>query len=215
MLNNDYNTWYLSCSLSHMSNCSNIDKRAFNIILHINDKSCWQSLSCDIHDLLKTLLSKSKKKIPLKYTPSIISSLDFEGSKKGIISNKSPHIHILAVLGQPLAESQLTDVIKKLNEFLIKHPNLNRTFKNPIVIDVFKIKTNASLRDQYLNIIDYNRKSRLGNDSEVLVLPYQDIIISDNDLFEKIKKVLLERTKSITKDLNDNSQLHKYFSKAV
>lgn len=219
MTNNSINDWYLSTALSHMSNYSNIDKRTLYLTFHLVKGCCKDRVSRDVYNFIKKVLRKGKTRLPLKFAPAMISSLDYEGSKEGRYTTHNPHIHMLAVAGQPLAAGQLETLINQLYSFLNKHPDVNKSFKNPIKITAFEVRPKHPIIEQFRNIIDYNRKGRLGDDREfALVLPYHDIMdnkTASNDNLEPLKKKLENRSESIRKDFGDVKQLHKYYSKAV
>jgi len=149
------------------------------------------------------------------YSPSLISSLDFEGSKEGVYSTRSPHIHALAVLGRAVSERDFLRIQTLITEYL---KNNNFIVSNSVYITRFTIydknKTNKDTTEQLLNVIDYNRKQRLGDDRNVIVLPYHDIMSeNDNEKNVKLKELLSYKTNKISSEINDKNKRHLYFSR--
>jgi hypothetical protein len=201
-----------------MSNVSDLDKRAIYITFHIRTDTAFTQISYELHRYLKQLTSKPTKAVPLKYTPGLISALDFADSKEGLYTTRDPHIHAVAVLGQPISERDCLVMIQAISDFL----NSNHFVKTHSVhikqFEIFKKKKTNKADEtstyQMLNLIDYNRKKRLGDDREVIVLPYQDIMYEpDNDNSIKLKDHCYARSNQILTEIQDPQKQHRYFSK--
>lgn len=203
-----------------MSNKSNIDKRTINITIHLKSERDWKSVTYEVHEYLKAITTKTGKKLPLKYTPSLISSLDFEGSRAGISSNQCPHLHIVAMLASPPSEGSLSDIVFKLNQSINANIKVNLKNKNAVQIRTFEDRGAFSRKEQITNIIDYNRKSELNKNNwlkedNVLVLPYYDIMTSSNDNLLSIKSKLKSESDAIYKNIGDVTKHHLYFSQSA
>jgi len=132
MNNNYYDDWYLSTALSHMKNTSRIDKRCLYLTVHLKDKNTFERFNFELFDFIKSIFSKGK--LHLDNYPSFISSLDFEGSKSGIISNKLPHAHILLFFPQENSEGDKRAYIDAISRFLENNNHLDRSVKDCIEI---------------------------------------------------------------------------------
>lgn len=194
-----------------MSYKRDIDKRSISITFHISDSSLFEKITYDLFNFIKLISTKDNKKIPLKYTPSILSTLDNKGSKEGNYTNRDPHIHALAVLGQLVSHGDCIKIMDKIKCYLEDHPNVDR---RSVYITMFENRSKSSIVYQLLNIIDYNRKKLLGDDRPVLILPHNEIMGADNDNQSTIMKTRLEKNiESISNDFKDKTKHHLYFSK--
>lgn len=208
---NIYDNWYLSIAISHMKDKSCIDEKCLYVTFHIENENDFEKINYEIHNYLKNIVKINK--LPLGRQPSIISSLDFESSKNGFFSSKAPHIHMLVFFAERSGEAVLTEYEVKIVEFLKNSPGISQKGTSPIQVTKFDNRGYKPLNEQLLNVLNYNRKSRLGDDRKVMVLPYYDIMASNkNDLL----KDRLEKSAGIVRtNLNDPSKHHFYYSKAV
>ncbi len=206
-----YSEWYLSTALCHMNNKSRIDKKCLYVTVHLKDKNLFENFNYELFDFLKSLISKGK--LHLKNYPSLISCLDFEGSKSGILSNKLPHAHILLFFPQENSEGDKRAYIKEISRFLENNNYLDRSIKDCIQISSFENKAGEGLHHQMTNVINYSRKARMSDEREVMVLPYREII--ESDCFERIKNKMVESAELIRKNLCDNGMRHLFYSKRV
>ena len=210
--NNQMNIWNLSQTVSHMKSVKDLDKRSLFITVHLNDVPNFEALSRIIHNFSKQFLEDNK--LPLCKVPGLFSSLDFEGSKKGVVSEKFPHIHALLVFAQQHPEGVINEFIEQLSDFLNQHPLVDTSFKAPVQITRFEDRKayKRKKKDQIENLIDYCRKNRLSDkrDAKTLVLPYEDIIALDSLSSEKIAKYARHHFDEIS----SNKNMHDYYSYA-
>lgn len=210
--NNQMNIWNLSQTISHMKSVKNLDKRSLFITVHLKDALNFEKLTRIIHKFSKQFLEEDK--LPLCKAPGLFSSLDFEDSKKGIISEKFPHIHALLVVAQQHPEGVIDEFIKQLSDFLNQHPLVDTSFKTPVEIARFEDRTRyqRKKKDQIENLIDYCRKNRLSDkrDAKTLVLPYEDIIALENLSSNKIAN----SARNHFDNFNTNKNMQDYYSSA-
>jgi len=131
----------------------------------------------------------------------------------GIHSTKSPHIHMLIFFAEQSGKATLNKYANRIIQILNDHPMVSQAGLSPIDVRKFENDGNKDLNEQILNIINYNRKARLGDDREIMVLPYQDIMLSNDN--ETLKQRLKKSSATIRTHLNDKSKHHLYYSKAV
>lgn len=188
--NNLMNIWNLSQTIAHMKSVKDLDRRCLFITVHLKDSSAFESLNRTIWEFTKIYFVSDRH--ALKRNPGLFSSLDFEGSKKGNITQKFPHIHSVLVFAKQTPEGVIDNFIMELSDFLGKHPLVDSSFKTPVLINRFenRTKNNIKKKDQIENLIDYCKKSSLVDkrDTKTVVLPYEDIIGLDNKLSDKIAR---------------------------
>jgi len=194
-----------------MKDKSYIDERCLYVTFHLTNSNNFDEINYELHSFLKNIVKKNK--LPLCRQPSIISSLDFENSKMGVCSTKDPHIHMLVFFAERNGAAAFNEYEVKIVEFLKNNSKVSQKGTSPIQVTKFDNRGYKSLNEQLLNVLNYNRKSRLGDDRRVMVLPYYDIMASNkNDLL----KDRLEKSAGIVlTNLNDQSKHHFYYSKAV
>lgn len=208
LIYNDYvSPWCISRAICHMKSTKYIDQKCIYLTIHLKDDKDFEKATYSIHEFLKSLFDK--KNLPLRKVPGIISSLDYEGSKFGRVSNRSPHIHAVIYL----AKQDTVGVIDMLESFLKGHDLISNSTKNPIKITIFENWFGMSLNDQSINIINYNRKARMDDDyyRKNLVLPYDDIIVDQSKKLT-IDRLVIKQHK-IYNDLTKNLGLQNYYSK--
>jgi len=120
---------------------------------------------------------------------------------------------MLVFFAQRNGEAAFNEYEAQIVEFLKNHPRVSQKGASPIQVTKFDNWGYKPLNEQLLNILNYNRKSRLGDDRNVMVLPYYEIITSNkNDLL----KDRLEKSAGIVcANLTNQNMHHLYFSKAV
>lgn len=211
MSKNIYDNWYLSTAICHMKDMSYIDKKCLYVTFHIRNVNDFEKINYEFHEHLKYIVKINK--LNLDRQPSIISSLDFENSKMGFFSKKDPHIHMLVFFAERNGEAVFNEYEVKIVEFLKNSPRVSQKGMSPIQITKFDNRGYKTLNEQLLNVLNYNRKSRLGDDRTVMVLPYYDIMASNKN--EPLKMRLEKSADIICTNLNDQSNHHLYYSKVA
>lgn len=211
MYNNIYDNWYLSTAICHMKDKSYIDDKCLYVTFHLKNVNDFDEINYEFHNCLKNIVVENK--LSLDRQPSIISSLDFESSKMGVCSSNDPHIHMLVFFAQRSGEAAFNEYEVKIIEFLKNNSRVSQKGTSPIQVTKFDNWGYKPLNEQLLNVLNYNRKSRLGDDRKVMVLPYCDIIASDKN--DPLKDRLVKSADIVRTNLNKPNQHHLYFSKAV
>lgn len=211
MNNYIYDNWYLSTAMCHMKDNSYIDEKCMYITFHLKNSNDFEQINYEFHNFLKNIVETNK--LSLDRQPSIISSLDFENSKMGVFSSKDPHIHMLVFFAQRSGEAVFNEYEAKIVEFLRNSPRVSQKGTSPIQVTKFDNRGYKPLNDQLLNVLNYNRKSRLGDDRIVMVLPYHDIMASNEN--DPLKDRLEKIAGIVCANLTNPNMHHLYFSKAV
>jgi len=211
MYNYIYDNWYLSTAICHMKDKSYIDDKCLYVTFHLKNVNDFDEINYEFHYYLKNIVVENK--LSLDRQPSIISSLDFENSKMGVCSSNDPHIHMLVFFAQRSGEAVFNEYELKIIEFLKNNSRVSQKGTSPIQVTKFDNRGYKPLNEQLLNVLNYNRKSRLGDDRKVMVLPYCDIIASDKN--DPLKDRLVKSADIVRANLNKPNQHHLYFSKAV
>lgn len=210
-MNDFYSEWYLACGISHMKNKSRIDKRCLYLTAHLKNRHSFEKFNFELFEFLKSIVEN--KKLPLCRYPSLISSLDFEGSKEGKITDKLPHTHSLIFFPKESAEGVSEDYILRLLDFLNNNIHIDKSFKKSVLLRRFYNNDEMEMHDQIINCINYNRKARLSDESDFIILPYMEIVSS------KYGDVIMEKTcdvaKSTLKIISDPTERHKIYSNRI
>jgi len=151
---------------AHMTDTTDIDKRAFWMTIHLKDG--YQSVSDKIiwniyNSVNYAFKSYTKKHISNKN--GMFAAYDFAGTRDRNIDFKSlsvPHIHLLIIVNKNISINYSKDIIKeKLIESIRSNILVNNHIKS-IAIDEYKTE-NCSL----LNYVDYSRKYEKQSQSEM------------------------------------------------
>ncbi|HFF3720371.1 TPA: hypothetical protein ACGCM7_005456 [Klebsiella pneumoniae] len=208
-MNDVYSEWYLACGISHMKNKSRIDKRCLYLTVHLKNRHSFEKFNFELFEFLKSIVEYEK--LPLYRYPSLISSLDFEGSKEGQITDKLPHTHSLIFFPKESAEGVSENYISRLSYFLSENKHVDKKVKNCFFMRKFYNDDEFEIHDQITNVINYNRKSRISDERELIVLPYMDVITSSYN--EITKNKIVNDANKIINELVDQEKRHKYYSK--
>lgn len=212
-MNREINNFYLANTIAHMKSVKDLDKRIINICVHLKSEYLFNELNMHMHDFVRSLCARNK--LPFNKVPGLLSSLDFEGSRRGIVSDRIPHIHAMLILGELFSDDRVQAIMKELEDYLLKSELVDTSKKAGDAVYICRFYNRKEYKgtgEQITNIVDYNLKGKLSvqSISEVQIYPYEDIIQKGSEAATKIRRCADKHFDR----LNKKDNLQDYFSRA-